>query len=215
VFGGMVSAMFARLTWAEGPPDKLDDLITLVRSAPESIGQLEGYQGTILLANRSSGAAVAATYWESADAMHASEAAAEGARATVTSNLAGFQVKDIDRLEFVLQVRVAPPSANTFVRVNDSQVVPAKLAVLTDFMRQQVIPAVKVKPGFRAALMLANRQSGRVLAISVWETAADREASSTAVAELRGQAQQVGGAEQTTVDTYEAVLAEVKQTAHV
>ncbi len=48
---------------------------------------------------------------------------------------------------------------------------------------------------------------------SVWETATDREASLTALQELRERAPQVAGAETMKTELYESAYAEVKQVA--
>ena len=79
--------MFARSTWGELPPDKVGDLVVALRPSIEVIAQCAGYQGVAALANRESGAAVVVTYWESAEAMQASEEVARSTRAGVTSRL--------------------------------------------------------------------------------------------------------------------------------
>jgi heme-degrading monooxygenase HmoA len=78
---------------------------------------------------------------------------------------------------------------------------------------RETIPALKGQQGFRAVLVFANRQTGRMLVSSVWETAADREASDAAVQERRRQAAQSAGAENVKVQLYETVFAEVRQAA--
>src|SRR5437763_16103027 len=79
------TAMFARSTWGELPPDKVGDLVVALRPSIDAIAQCAGYQGAAVLANRESGAAVVITYWESAETMQASEEVASGTRAAVTS----------------------------------------------------------------------------------------------------------------------------------
>jgi hypothetical protein len=61
--------------------------------------------------------------------------------------------------------------------------------------------------------MGANRQTGHVVVASVWETTTDREASTTALQEVRQRVPQVAGAETMKTELYEAALAEVKQAA--
>jgi hypothetical protein len=72
---------------------------------------------------------------------------------------------------------------------------------------------LKAQSGFRAVLMGANRQTGRMIVASVWETATDREASIAALQELRQRAPQVAGAETMKTELYESAFAEVKQAA--
>jgi hypothetical protein len=78
---------------------------------------------------------------------------------------------------------------------------------------RETLPVLKAQPGFRALLLGANRQTGRVLVSSAWETAADREASDAAIQERRREAAQLAGAETVKVQLYETLFVEVKQAA--
>jgi heme-degrading monooxygenase HmoA len=113
----------------------------------------------------------------------------------------------------ILQERLAPARANTFVRVNDLQGSPAKVDDVVTAL-QENLARVKARPGFRALLVGANRQTGRMLVSSVWETAADRDASDDATMhEQRRQVGQVAGAANVKTELYESVFADVKQIA--
>ena len=206
--------MFARITWGDLAPDRLDDVATTLRPAIDSIARLDGYQGIAVLANRATGAAAIVAYWDTAQAMQASESAASTARTMVQGGPV-LEVKEVDRFEFVLQDRLAPPMANTFVRVTDARAAPEKLDDMVAFVRGQVMPMMKTQSGFRAASVLVNRESGRFLAATVWNTAADREASEAAVAPLREEGREIGAAPSTSVERYEAILVEIKQAATV
>jgi heme-degrading monooxygenase HmoA len=73
--------MHARLTRIEASPDLLDDLGQLFeqQTLPQIEG-LDGFEGYILLGDRSNGTAIAITYWESPEAMQASEEAVQQPR---------------------------------------------------------------------------------------------------------------------------------------
>jgi len=113
----------------------------------------------------------------------------------------------------VVQERTAPPRANTYVRVNDLHGTAGKVDDLANLVRGEAMSILKAQSGFRAVLMGANRQTGRMIVASVWETATDREASLTALQELRERAPQVAGAETMKTELYELAYAEVKQVA--
>ena len=57
--------------------------------------------------------------------------------------------------------------------------------------------------------MGVNRQNGRAFVTSVWNSAADREASEASVLEQRRQAGLATGADQIQVELYETLFAEV------
>jgi len=61
------------------------------------------------------------------------------------------------------------------VRVNDFVAPPAKVDAVADVLRRRLHGARDLS-GFRAVLVSANRDTGRMLVASIWDTAADREA---------------------------------------
>jgi heme-degrading monooxygenase HmoA len=205
--------VFIRVTWFRSSPDRLDEQIA---SYPQQIatglGSLHGYLGGSLLIDRGAGAGAAVSYWESAESMQASEEAGATLRSQVTATN-GAEIGEIDRFELVVEERTAPPRANTYVRVNDLQGAPANVEDLANLVRGDAMSVLKAQSGFRAVLMGANRQTGRMIVASVWETATDREASIAALQELRQRAPQVAGAETMKTELYESAFAEVKQAA--
>jgi heme-degrading monooxygenase HmoA len=204
--------MFARVTWFQTAADRIDDGVEAFRQqAAPGLSALLGNVGAVLLVDRGTGAGAAVSYWDSLESLQASEDAAVTLRAQ-TATEGGMTIGDIDRFEVILQERIAPPAANTFVRVNDFQASPDKVNDVVNLVRD-TMPTLKAQKGFRAVLVGANRQTGRMFISSVWETAADREASDAAVKERRGQIAQVAGAADVKVDLYESAFAEVKQAA--
>jgi heme-degrading monooxygenase HmoA len=205
--------MFIRVTWFQSSPDRLEEQIA---SYPQQIatglGSLQGYMGASLMIDRGTGVGAAVSYWESAESMQASEDAGATMRSQVTATN-GAEIREIDRFELVVQERIAPPRANTYVRVNDLQGSPAKVDDLASLVRGDAMSLLKAQAGFRAVLMGANRQTGHMVVASVWETATDREASMAALQELRERAPQVAGAESMKTELYESAFAEVKQVA--
>jgi len=205
--------MFIRVTWAQSSPDRIEEQIaSYPQQMATGLGSLQGYMGASLLIDRGTGAGVSVSYWESAESMQASEEAGATLRSQVTATN-GAQIREIDRFELVVEERIAPPRANTYVRVNDLQGSPAKVDDLANLVRGDAMSVLKAQSGFRAVLMGANRQTGRMVVASVWETATDREASMAALQELRQQAPQVAGAETMKTELYESAFAEVKQAA--
>ena len=201
--------MFARMTWVQITPERLDErTANYPQEIQSAFGQLPGFLGMALVANRATGAAASISYWDSADTMQASEEAGTAVRQQAAQG-DDVQLRDVDRFEFIIQERVGPPRAGNCLRLNDLQGSPAKIDDVANLLRERGM-AVKDRPGFRALLMAANRQTGRMLVASAWETAADREASDASAQGLRSEAAQVAGAETVKVDLYEYLFAEVR-----
>jgi heme-degrading monooxygenase HmoA len=53
-------------------------------------------------------------------------------------------------------------------------------------IRDLAIPALREQPGFVELLFLMDREGGRALAVTIWETPEDLEASEEAARRLRG-----------------------------
>ena len=60
-------------------------------------------------------------------------------------------------------------------RVLTYEIPPAKLADAVRAWEEKVMPALRGQAGFGGGLLLTNQDSGKTLAISMWEADADRE----------------------------------------
>lgn len=84
---------------------------------------------------------------------------------------------------------------------------PAALTAEMLAFRAAVIAQAQGSPGFRGALDLIDRESGRAIAVTLWETEADLRASERA---RKGPAG--GGPGAPSVETYEVVLHDLPAT---
>jgi quinol monooxygenase YgiN len=57
-----------------------------------------------------------------------------------------------------------------------------------DFLRDEVVPAVRAMPGCIGMSMMADRKSGRCIVTSSWDSIDDMRASDTAIAPMRSRA---------------------------
>ena len=73
--------MWARVSRLMGSREQIDDLLRNVRETViPALKQMAGFQGAYFLVDRSSGASMSVTLWESEDALQASEEAANKLR---------------------------------------------------------------------------------------------------------------------------------------
>jgi heme-degrading monooxygenase HmoA len=74
--------MHARMTTIQAQADRIDDTVAQVRSSVLPVlEEQEGFRGFTVHVDRSSGKIVGTSYWESEEAMKASEEAVSGPRA--------------------------------------------------------------------------------------------------------------------------------------
>ena len=211
---GKVEGVFVRVTRFDSAPDRIDAAIeSFQRSGMTNLPDLEGFLGGAVLVDRGAGNGHVVTYWENAESMQASEDTANALRSQAAQQLDGVKIGEIDRFEILVEERIAPPRAGTFVRVNEVHGSPSKVDEVAAMVRERA--ARKDLAGFRSVIMGANRDTGRMIISTSWETAADRDASDQPLQELREKGSAVAGAPTVNVSLYEAAFIEVKQAALV
>jgi heme-degrading monooxygenase HmoA len=209
--------MFVRVTWTQlATPNQaqVDQTANFLRERIlPSLQTRKGFLGAAFLANAETGEGGSVTYWESAEAMAASEAMGTAGRVEAMQAVSGM-IKDVDRFEMLLQDRAGPVQSGSFVRVNDVPASLARIDAALAWTRDTALPKVKSLSGYRALLVSANRTTGRMLISSVWDSAADRQASEAGISGLRGQLADVAQTQgDIRITLYEGVVAEVSQTA--
>jgi heme-degrading monooxygenase HmoA len=64
-----------------------------------------------------------------------------------------------------------------YARTVTVQIQPGKLDEATRIFRDSVVPAAKREKGFKSIMLLTDRNTGKGLAIAMWETEADMKAN--------------------------------------
>lgn len=90
-------------------------------------------------------------------------------------------------------------------RVNSAQTAPDKLTGLIKFSEEQ-LPDTREAPGFKGFYLLADRQNGKVVSISLWDSDDDLRQFEARGAQLRKEASSELSMAPTPVDLYEVVL---------
>jgi hypothetical protein len=91
--------MFARASTLEGPPDRMDEGVRQVREhVLPLLQQQDGYKGFIALGDRQSGKLIGISFWESEQALQASEEAGDRTRSE-TAEAIGDTIAGVERYE--------------------------------------------------------------------------------------------------------------------
>ena len=91
--------MHARVSTLEGPSDEMDEALSQVREhVLPLLQQQDGFKGFIALGNRQSGELIGITFWESEQAMQASEELGDRTRSD-TAEDTGDTIADVERYE--------------------------------------------------------------------------------------------------------------------
>lgn len=93
-----------------------------------------------------------------------------------------------------------------FARVSTFQGSPDQTAEGIRVAREQILPAAKLMDGFKGIYLLYDRESGKSLSVTLWETEADMRASEEAASRVRAQSAEASGDEVINVERYEIAL---------
>ena len=93
-----------------------------------------------------------------------------------------------------------------FARVSTFQGPPDQTAEGIRLAREQILPAARLMDGFKGIYLLYDRESGKSLSVTVWETEADMQASEEAAGKVRAQSAEASGDKVVNVERYEVAL---------
>jgi heme-degrading monooxygenase HmoA len=93
-----------------------------------------------------------------------------------------------------------------FARVSAFQGPPDQTAEGIRVAREHILPAARLQDGFLGIYLLFDRESGRSLAITLWETEEDMQASEEAALRARTESAEAAGEIIVGVERYEVAL---------
>ena len=94
--------MYARLTTIEGDPDKMDEATRHVQEQTlPQLQKMDGFKGFVALGDRQSGRVVGVSFWESEQAMQASEEVGDRTRSGAAEAVGGT-VASVEPYEVVV-----------------------------------------------------------------------------------------------------------------
>ncbi len=109
--------MHARITTIEGLPDKMDDATRHVQEQTlPQLRQMDGFKGFVALADSQGGRLLGVAFWESEEALRATEEAASSVRSGA-AEAAGGSVAGVEQYEVVV---LEAPSAGPVSGVTDT-----------------------------------------------------------------------------------------------
>jgi heme-degrading monooxygenase HmoA len=201
--------MHARVVRVKGSPEGAEErAATFQREALPVIREQPGFSGVVTLGDPDGGLGAVVTYWESGEAMAASAEALTALRERMTAGQ-GLEVITVEEFEITMLERRAAPEPGNAVRVTRADGNPDASEAAVTQLREEGLALAQTLQGFRALISGVDRSTGRFMIASGWDTAADRDASEQATAELRARLAEVAGATNLEVDKLEVTFAEI------
>ncbi len=85
---------------------------------------------------------------------------------------------------------------------------PSKIDEGIQFYKDQALPPLRQQRGFKGARLLVDRRSGKVEAVSLWESEEAANGSAPATAQARTQGAQILGSTPATMEVFEIAVYE-------
>jgi quinol monooxygenase YgiN/predicted ester cyclase len=178
--------MHVRMNMLAGDPGLIGDatryLETTVRPTVES---QHGSRGLAVLANTELGTCVVVSYWDSADAMAASEQAVQVPRKEITELVKGTVT--VEHYEVPVFMRRSRPVSGAGVRMVRLDADPARVDQAIEEFRNSAISELMKVPGLCSAQLMADRRAGRCIVVLAFENAEALAASRSHGAQMRAR----------------------------
>jgi heme-degrading monooxygenase HmoA len=196
--------MYARVASFEGRDSSLtDELVKRVRDqGPSSVPDAKGFLG---LFDRERGTALGITFFDSKEAIRNSEQAFEDMAQNFPAEMRGRRAS-VDIHEVMIFDGDAERAKAA--RVSSLEGSPGNIDDSVSKVQDETLPKVRELDGNVGAIGLADRTSGRVTVITLWESADALRQSEQQADRLREQAAKSGGQSIGNVDRYEVAVAQ-------
>ena len=184
--------MHARVTFAQVRSGELHETMGLLgESLYPALKQMKGFKGALMLANPHTEKVIGIALWETeADIPHISDVAV-GTTGPGRGTRRFFEVSPLERMAMIplvgqatreiyevrVQVEATSRGESTHARVSTRQIQSGQMDEAVRILRDQTLPIMRERNGFKGGLVLVDSSNGRLMTISLWETEADLRAS--------------------------------------
>jgi predicted ester cyclase/heme-degrading monooxygenase HmoA len=201
--------MHVRMNMLAGDPARLGEATRYLEGTvrPDVEAQ-HGNRGLACLTNADLGVCIVASYWDTLDAMTASEQAVQVSRKEVTELLGGTVT--VEHYEVPVFVRRSRPQGGAGVRLSRVDCAPASIDAVIEEFRNTAVPALTAMAGLCSAHMMTDRATGRCIVITAWDDMDALAASRRATARLRADVAAVTHFQVRSVEEYQLVFSSVR-----
>ena len=206
---------YCRVVRLRNDPNRIDEAIKhWTQDVLPLLKKQKSFAGASLVGSRRSGNGMSVTYWQSETSM---KEARHNVRPKALDSLAktGGSVVEDDEFEVALLERFQSPKPGAWSRITTVQGDPAQADRAAANFRETIAPSLKKQPGARTALFFVNRQNGKTIAGSVWDTEQDLQKSEAPIGELRVAAVKQFGGHDPKTEVFEIYVTEILAPASV
>lgn len=187
-------------------PERADQMVIAFEEGDylDRLAEAPGFEGYLLAADRGRGKITAMSFWQSGQDLEASDLIAEAARALRIAAVRPTRRPVVDRYEVVLYQDIESFQGHLRLsRVAD--LAPAGLEAMIETF-QGYVEELSTHPGYEGYVVAADREQGKVMAMSLWESQEALRASDHAAEEAREERLAIAGTHDPIVDRYRIML---------
>ena len=149
----------------------MDEAVRILRDQTQPVvREQRGFKEGLVLADRNTGKLITISLWETEADLRANDPPGY-----VDAVAAGPTTREV--YEVIVESTASEETKATCARVNYRQLQPDKMDEAIRTYRETTVPAFNVRQGGAGGFVLADRSADKIMAISMWETEADRGAS--------------------------------------
>ena len=97
-----------------------------------------------------------------------------------------------------------------FARVNFLQTTSERIADVAKVVRAVVHPGIRDETGYVGYVVLGDRETGKALGVTLWQSEVDRERSDEKARQIRPRVEQATGGIMDSVERYEVLFFDVR-----
>ncbi|TMB91547.1 MAG: hypothetical protein E6J45_05375 [Chloroflexi bacterium] len=163
--------MYARRAVTKGPTDQIE------AAALPKVREFPGYRGGYWLVDRETGEGVTIGFYDTKENLDASRAIVTQLRDSAVQSLGG-QVLAVDEFEVTADTGQKVHRSASHARVTEFSGNPADFDRSVRILIDSVIPAARSLPGFVGGFWLGDRDTGKGLAVTLFDSAESIAATS-------------------------------------
>jgi hypothetical protein len=197
--------MHTRVTSFKGSPDRYDEAVEVLKQQTIPAIQAQkfpGFMGGYWLGDRQSGKGKAVTFFESAEALAGSRAAVQKIREEA-SQAAQAEIQSVEEYEVFLNTGEKVHRDANAARVITGRVDAARVDQFAQRLRDEVIPKLRDVTGFQGGLWAADRASGKIVGMTLYDTTANLAGSRELAKQMIQETSQAAGVEVADVEEVE------------
>jgi heme-degrading monooxygenase HmoA/predicted ester cyclase len=202
--------MHVRMNMLAGDPARLGEATRYLEGTVRAHVEAEhGNRGLAFCVNDDLGTCVVASYWDTADAMTASEQAVQVSRKEMTELVGGTVT--VEHYEVPVFVRRRRPQQGAGVRLVRTDATGADIEGAIEEFRNTAVPAIMDVGGICSAQLMIDRATRRGIVITTWEDEQAMAAGRPESARVRAAVTAAANIQVRAVEEYRLVFSSVRE----